>query len=102
MSFTTETTPQSPSKVEAIEKTTTVSKGTINGGSMRLEGLAKFEKDTVLTDTSHTRCKRRNHRGESPERERNARKGARGVFDPDELLEKLEQHQFDPQCPQCQ
>ena len=54
-------------------------------------------------DTPHPRRKRRNHRSASPREEGEIPEKVQvTVFDPDEFLERLEQHQFDPQCPRCQ
>ena len=67
---------------------------------MHLEGLAKFEKNSVLTEVHPVKDENREatevqvlEEGEIPD-------VYVGVFDPDEFLEKLEQ--FQPQCPRCQ
>ena len=65
---------------------------------MHLEGLAKFEKDKVLTEISPEK----DEKGEATEvqvlEEGELPDGFHvAVFDPDEFLEKLEQ--FQPQCP---
>ena len=69
---------------------------------MHLEGLAKFEKDKVWTEIPPDK----DEKGEVTEvqvlEEGEITDGFQvAFFDPDEFLERLDQGQFDPQCPRC-
>ena len=70
---------------------------------MSLEGLAKFEKNTVLSEITPTPDEDREivevqvlEEGEIPREEEEVQVA---VFDPEELLARL--GEFQPQCPRC-